>query len=280
MKKSKSGHLLLKTCRFLKPYWKKGVVALFLMLIATLLQLPLPFLTKYIIDKVVVSKDMNLLNLIGFSLIGIIIFQSLTGFLKGVLLTVFSSRVLFDIRVKLFEHLQDLSLKFFRKNQTGYLMSRISSDVQSLHGLLADTFLSIVQNLLTFVVGIFAVFYIHKKLALISLLILPVYALVTWFFNKKIRSMSWELREKYAEVQRDLQELITGMFTIQSFGAEKTSLLRMFKSTKGETKQSIKLSIFGSLYVFLTSIISSSAPLIILWYGCYEIMRGNLTLGG
>ncbi len=280
MKESKSGHLLLKTCRFLKPYWKKGVGALFLMLLATLLQLPLPFLTKYIIDKVVVAKDFHLLHIIGFSLIGLIILQSLTGFVKGVLLTVFSSRVLFDIRVKLFEHLQDLSLKFFRKNQTGYLMSRISSDVQSLHGLLADTILNIIQNALTFVVGIGAVFYIHKKLALISLAILPFYALLTWFFSRKIRSMSWELREKYAEAQKEIQELISGIFTIQSFSAEKTSLLRMFKKTKGETKQSIKLSVFGALYVFLTSIVSSSAPLVILWYGCFEIMRGNLTIGG
>lgn len=280
MKESKSGHLLLKTCRFLKPYWKKGVGALFLMFFTTLLSLPLPFLTKYIIDKVVVAKDFHLLQIIGFSLIAIIILQSLTGFVKGILLTVFSSRVLFDIRVKLFEHLQDLSLKFFRKNQTGYLMSRISSDVQSLHGLLADTILSIIQNALTFIVGIGAVFYIHKKLALISLLILPIYALVTWFFSRKIRTMSWELREKYAEAQKEIQELISGIFTIQSFSAEKTSLLRMFKSTKGETKQSIKLSVFGAFYVFVTSIVSSSAPLVILWYGCFEIMRGNLTIGG
>ncbi len=62
MKESKSGHLLLKTCRFLKPYWKKGVGALFLMLLATLLQLPLPFLTKYIIDKVVALKDFRILQ--------------------------------------------------------------------------------------------------------------------------------------------------------------------------------------------------------------------------
>ncbi len=279
-KNTTSLKLIKRFLKFLKPYRKKALFAFLFMLLAIALQLPLPFLTKYIIDKVVVMKNIKMLNIIGFVLIGVILLQSATSFLKSLLLTVFRERVLFDVKMKLYEHIQGLSLRFFHKKQTGYLMSRINSDVQSLHGLLADTILTLTQSILTFIVGIGATLYLHKQLAIIAFCILPVYAITSWLFNKRIRNMSWELREKYANVQKDLQELLTGIFTIQAFSAEKSALLRIFRSTKNEAQQSVKLSILSTLYMVISSIISSAGPLVIIWYGCAEIIRGNLTIGG
>ncbi len=136
--------------KFLKPYWKKGLLAFFLMLISVLLQLPMPFLTRYIIDKVILLKSFKILNIIGFVLIGVIFLQSFSSFLENYLLTTFRARVLFDVRYKLYEHVQLLPLKFFHDKGTGYLMARISGDVDTLQGLLADTFIASVRNLLIF----------------------------------------------------------------------------------------------------------------------------------
>lgn len=116
------------------------------MLLSVGLQLPMPFLTRYLIDNVIVLKSFHLLNIIGFVLIGLLIIYAISTFLQNFLLTTFRGRVLFDIRLKLFEHIQKLSLSFFHKKETGYLMSRLSDDVNAVQGLLADTLVSAGQN--------------------------------------------------------------------------------------------------------------------------------------
>ncbi len=265
--------------KFLKPYWKKGLLAFFLMLISVLLQLPMPFLTRYIIDKVILLKSFKILNIIGFVLIGVIFLQSFSSFLENYLLTTFRARVLFDVRYKLYEHVQLLPLKFFHDKGTGYLMARISGDVDTLQGLLADTFIASVRNLLIFITGIACTLYLHKKLALICFSILPLYALILYLFNKKIRNLSGELREKYANMQKELQELLSGITIIKAFCGEKTGLIKFIKRLKELARQDVKLGITSTLFMITSGIISSIAPLVLIWYGCAEIMRGNLTIG-
>jgi len=140
--------------------------------------------------------------------------------------------VLFDIRLKLFEHIQKLSFSFFHKKETGYLMSRISGDVNAVQGLLADTLVSFGQNTLTFIAGIACTIYIHPKLAFICFAILPLYLLSLQVFNKRIRGMSHDVRERYALVQKDLQELLSGISIIKAFTGERRSTLRLLKSVK------------------------------------------------
>lgn len=203
--------------KFLRPYWHKGFIAFFFMLLAMGLQLPLPFLTRYLIDRVITIKNFNLLNTIGLLLVGLLLAQGSALFIQNFLLTTFRGRVLFDIRLKLFDHIQKLSLSFFHKMETGYLMSRISDDVNAVQGLLANTLVSAGQNILTFIAGIACTLYIHPKLAIICFLILPFYLLSLMVFNKRVKDMSYEVRERYALLNKDLQELLSGISVIKAF---------------------------------------------------------------
>jgi len=178
--------------KFLQPYWRKGAFAFSFMLLSVILQIPMPFLTRYLIDNVIVQKNLQLLNIIGFVIIGVLLVHIISIFLERFLLTTFRGRVLFDIRLKLFEHIQKISLSFFHKNETGYLMSRVSGDVSAVQGLLADTLVAAGQNILTFLAGVACTIYIHPKLALISLLVLSFYVVSLAVFNKKIQRMSYE----------------------------------------------------------------------------------------
>lgn len=237
-------------------------------------------LTKYLLDKVIVAKDFQLLNLIGFVLIGVLLIRAASGFLERFLLVTFRARVLFDIRLKLFQHLQKLSLSFFHKKQTGYLMSRVGDDVGAIQGPLAGTLVSGVQNLLTFAAGVGCTLYIHPKLALISFSILPIYALCLWVFNRRIREMSYEVRERYALVEKDLQELLSGVFIIKAFSREKHSAAKLAGSAKEAVRKEVKLELLSTLAAVLSVLISAAGPIILIWYGCGEIMRGALTVGG
>ncbi|MFA5033030.1 MAG: ABC transporter ATP-binding protein [bacterium] len=272
--------IIRRFLKFLKPYWKKGVIAFFFMLLAVGLQLPMPFLTKYLIDKVVVLKSFRLLNIIGFVLVGVLLIKAVSIFVESVLLTTFRGRVLFDIRIKLFEHLQKLSLSFFHKQDTGYLMSRVSGDVDSVQGLLADTLVSFTQNILTFIAGIICTLYIHPKLACICFGILPFYLFSLWIFNDRIRNMSYVVREKYAKVQKDLQELLSAVSVVKAFTGEKRVTIKQLKSLKEAIRKEIRLDITATVASLSSAIISSAGPIILIWYGCAEIMKGNLTIGG
>ena len=265
--------------KFLKPYWRKGLFAFFFMLLSVGLQLPMPFLTRFLIDKVIALKNFQLLNIIGFVIIGVLFIQACSSFLERFLLTTFRGRVLFDIRLKLFEHVQKLALTFFHKKETGYLMSRLSSDVDAVQGLLADTLVSAGQNILTFIAGVACTFYIHPKLALICFLILPFYLLSLMVFNKRIRSMSYEVRERYALLNKDLQELLSGVSVIKAFTGEKRATIKMLGKIKEAIRKEVQLDITATIASISSSLISAAGPIVLVWYGCAEIMRGNLTVG-
>ena len=269
----------IRFLKYLSPYWRKGFAAFLFMLLSVGLQLPIPFLTRYIIDQVLVVENMQLLNMICYVIIGVIIIRGIMGFLETYLLTIFRGRVLFDIRLRLFEHIQKLSLSFFNKKQTGYLVSRISADVNAVQGLLADTIVSAGQSILIFLAGIACTFYIHPQLALFCFSIVPLYLLSMVIFNKRIRDKSYEFRENYALVQKDLHELLSGISLIKSFTGEKRVTIQVLRKIKNAIRTQIKLDITATLASLSSYTISAAGPIIILWYGCAEIMRGDLTLG-
>jgi len=265
--------------RFLKPYWQKGLHASLWMALSVFLQLPVPLLTMYIIDQVLTDNNLVILNWICLVLIVIILFQFVSHLMQRYLLLIFKERVLFDIQLKLFEHIEGLSYKFFQSQQTGYLMSRIQSDTSAVHGLLADTVINFCKDVLTFMVGLTIIFIIHWKLALSSIIVLPFFILSLTSFSEKLRSLSKETREKYANVSKILQESLTGIYLIQSFCREKYQVRKIFMSLKNAIKINIKSGIMALLAGNLTSLIGSIGPLIVLWYGGSEIIRGNLTIG-
>ncbi len=266
--------------KFLRPYWKKGAWAFLFMLLSVGLQLPMPFLTKYLVDEVIAIKSFKLLNLIGLALVGFLIVHAASNFLQSYLLATFRGRVLFDIRMKLFERVQRASLSFFQSKQTGYLMSRLSDDVNAVQGLLAETLVTAGQNVLTFVAGIVCTIYIHPKLALICFGVLPLYAISIAVFNKRIRSLSTETRESFALVQKDLQELLSGISLIKAFTAEGRATMRLLSGLKKAIRAEVRLDITATLASISSGMISAIGPVALIWYGCGEIMRGNLTVGG
>ena len=161
-----------------------------LMLLTAALQLPMPFITRYLIDKVIPARSYDLLNIIGWVTIGVIVIRVASYFFQTYLLTTFKARVIFDIRRSLFVHVLKAPVSFFHGRETGYRTSRLSGDVDSVQGLLADAMVTGFQNVLLFLGGTIAVLYIHPKLALFSLALLPFYLLSLIIFNKRIRGLS------------------------------------------------------------------------------------------
>jgi subfamily B ATP-binding cassette protein MsbA len=249
------------------------------MLIASLLDLPAPLITMYIIDDILVDKNINLLSLLCGALFIIICLRLFSGFIQRFILETIRQRVVLDVQINLFKHIHQLPHSFFEKYRTGYLMSRIREDVNASQGLFANTFLSMIRNVITLIVGMILIYIIHWKLALVSTFILPIFILSIMAFYKKLRHMSKEIQEKTALVSSNLQESLSAQYIVKSFSTEKLEQRKFFAVKKEAIRQIIKTFVFGSYAGMINGLIASSAPLIILWYGGMEIINGNLTLG-
>ncbi|MEO0129671.1 MAG: ABC transporter ATP-binding protein [candidate division WOR-3 bacterium] len=266
----------LKLC---KEFYKYGYWSAVLTLVAIILQLPGPFLTKYAIDRVFPQKNMPLLNIIALGLLLLMVFKILSGFLNEILLFLFRTRAIMKIQLRLFAHIEDLSVAFHNEKTVGFFTTRLGQDTANLQGLIADTIINFARSILTFIFGICALFFIHWKLATISLLFLPFFAYFTYFFSGKIRDKTIQLQEAWRQLYDVFFETLYSIPVIKAFCLEDIQvkkadqkLTNLFQMNYDLTKTSVTS---GSISAFIGGL----GPLVILWYGGMEIMANRLTLG-
>ncbi|MEW6455225.1 MAG: ABC transporter ATP-binding protein [Acidobacteriota bacterium] len=271
---------LFRFIKYFKPYTSRIIESAILMFSTSLLELPLPLITMFIIDDVIVERNYGLLNLLCFALFGILLLRLVSGFAQGYLLEYFRQRVSADLRMNLFNHILKLPLSFYKETQSGYMMSRVLNDISATHGLFADTILNILRSSLTLLFGTAIIFIINWRLAFLSIVFLPLFIFSILFFSKRIRSMSKETQERFAKVSLVLSESLQASEVVKSFGREKGESLKFFSKVNQFIKQSVETFLLGRTAGTFTSFIGGVAPLLILFYGGKEIMDGNLTIGG
>ncbi len=265
---------------YLTKYKKRAILAGIAMSFAIALQLPLPLLTMYIIDKLIDPEKTNILMVVCLGLLAILIIRNLSSIFERYMLTKFRLRVMFDLKQEMYDRLTKLPLDYFHKMQTGYILARISNDVEGVQGLFADTLLSVLRNIMTFIVGIAMVYWLNAKLALIATILLPLYLTSLLLFNSRIRDLQEQGREAQANTYKYLQEHISGIAVVKAFVSEKHDLIGMLGKLKIALRKEFKSNMVGMVAAHLSSFISSFGPIVLLWVGILEIINGRLTLGG
>jgi len=276
----KAWRIYKRFLKFLKPYWGVGVIVGILMIISALLQLPAPLLTKYLIDKIVPMKDLHLLNLLCLLLVGIILFNNLISYVYQLMLVKYRVNVERDIRNLLIDKAFSGKVDFFEKNATGYILSRVDSDVDAVGHLFIETILDIVMDFLTFLVGAGLLFYLNFKLAVISLMSLPVFVFSFHFFSKKMNELTMINQEKWAKFRGVLTEILSQVKTLKLFGKRDFALKRVEKNLDEALESEKKLSIYSIVSSIAIGITGVILPLFVLWYGVRDIILGNFTVGG
>ncbi len=264
---------------FLRPFWRKGATAGTLMIVNTLFQSALPLITMYVIDRVFPGSRFNLFYMICAGYLALNLFHAASTFLQNYFLIRIRNKVLFDIKVKLFEHLERQSLRFFHRMQSGYLASRSQRDVESLQGFMAETLLMYVMNILTFCIGLVLIFWLQAKLALIAIGILPFYILALRLFNSRLRSLGHHAMEKQSQAYSTIQERFAGIYTIFAFGREKYEAIRCARKLGESVKVHARYELTGMIAQSVIMFIGALGPLAIMFFGGREIMRGNMTIG-
>src|SRR4029434_7918786 len=176
--KAYDAHLMRRLLRYLSPYKPQVLSSMLIIGVASLLQVSSPYLTKIAIDNYIVHGDLAGLNKVVLVYLAIILFGFLLGYLQTYIMQLTGQRIMFDLRLEIFTHLQSLPLSFFDKNPVGRLMTRVTTDVDVLNELFTAGVVTLLGDVLV-LLGIVAIlFYLNAKLALVAFSVIPLIFLI------------------------------------------------------------------------------------------------------
>ena len=264
---------------FLGRHWRKGVLGVSLVILATLLNFPQPLILRYLIDRVFLDRQLVLLAGAILLLAGLSVFEKLTNVLQRFYFTRFELTVILDIQQDLLDRALRFPKSFFDENETGYLMSRLSSDVQGVQWFFSGTVVFIVSNLLRFVGGIGFLFYLEWRIAIGVLIILPGIVLCVRYFSRRIHVLSHQGMEQRANVTSRFQESLSSVSLIKAFSSEKRALNRLMSEMKNALQISLEQSTVASVANLVINSMPSIARAFVLALGGYWVIKGDWSLG-
>jgi ABC-type bacteriocin/lantibiotic exporter with double-glycine peptidase domain len=276
-------HGIKANLRNLRPFavrhWRKGVLGVFLIIFATLFSFPQPLITRYIIDNVILARHLDLLVGAMLLLIGITVGEKLTTVLETFYFARLEQDVTLDIQQTLLERTLRFPKSFFDDSQTGYLMSRLSSDVEGLRWFFSGTIIYIITNIVRFVGGVGFLFYLEWRLAILVTVLLPGIVIIVSYFSGKIHVLSHHSMEQDANVSMRFQESLSGVSLIKAFSSEMRTVARLVSELKSSLHISLEQTAVNSLANLAISSLPGISRLLVLALGAYFVIKGQWTLG-
>jgi subfamily B ATP-binding cassette protein MsbA len=281
---SQEGYSGIKTnLRNLRPFvhrhWKKGAIGGIFILFTSLLGFPQPLITRYLIDHVILGRQLALLAGVILLFAGITLAEKLMSLLQEFYFTRFEQQVILNIQQSLLDHALRLPKSFFDSNQTGYLMSRLGSDVQGLRWFFSSTIVYIVTNLLRFVGGVVFLLYLEWRLAISVLVIVPGLVFCVRYFSNKLHILSHQSMEQHAKVSSRYQESLSSVSLIKSFSSEIGTVGHLISELKKVLHISLEQSTVGSVANLVITSVPGIARAVVLALGAYWVIKGEWTLG-
>jgi len=274
-----SFQLYRRLLQYVKPYWKRMVLAIVSAILLAGANTSIAFIVKKVMDDIFAEKNMQMLTFIPIAIVVLYFFKGLFGYGQDYLMGYVAIRVVTDIRDKIYHHLQTLSLAFFTKNPTGVLMSRISNDTTLLQSTVSDSITSLLRDALTILGLTGYTFWVNWKLALISYLIILWAIIPIQIFGKKSRKFSTKSQRKMADIAKFLYETISGIRIVKAFGMEHYENLRFSEENFRFFKIRIKRLRIRALASPTMEMLGGIASAGILFYGGYNVIRGYMTTG-
>ncbi len=265
--------------RLARPYRGRAALAVFTLVLYTLVALLPPYLAKLAVDDGIDNRDLGTLTLIVIAFLA----TGVAAFALSGLQTYFTGwvgeRALADLRIRLFNHLQRLSLGFFERNRTGAIVSRITNDVEALDQLVTDGLSSLVQNSLVLAGTAVVLFLLDWRLALATLIVLPLMGGATAWFRVRSNRAYRRVRERLGLVTATLAEDISGMRVVQSFTREPTSQTSFRGVNTGYRAANYETVVLNGIYFPAVDVLSSVATAIVLGFGGVLVIDGSITVG-
>ena len=264
---------------FITPYWKRLALAIVCIIMSAAANLYVPWIIKDMIDKVLMERDMMLLNIIAIGIVVVFLFRGIFYYGQSYLVAYIAQRVIIDVREKLYIKFQKLQLAYYEKKQTGTIMSYITNDVAALQAALVDSLIELVTESSVLVGSLVMMFYLDWKLSLVTLVVVPLIGQAMKIFGRKLKKSGALIQERTAEITSLLQESISGVRVVKSFAREDYEIDRFELQNNLNFKANMKSVQLSSLLTPVVEFLAAVIVTVILWFGGYQVVNGALTAG-
>ena len=277
--KAYDARLMRRLLQYLRPYWAAVSVAFVAIIVGAVAALAQPYLMKVAIDQHIAVGQLGGLDQLALLYVGVLVTAFAAEYVQTWTMQLTGQRIMFDMRMAIYGHLQRLDLKYYDRNPVGRLMTRVTSDVDVMN----DLFTSGVVTLFGDIFPLFGIMGVmlamNWRLALVAFAVLPVIALITNWFRRNVRESYRVVRGWIARINAFLQENITGMSTVQLFRREALNYARFEDIDRKHRDANIDSIFYYAVFYPAIEAVSALASALIIWYGGANVMEGTLTLG-
>ena len=274
---AKPPYLRLLSCA--KPYMRRLLAALACMFLASACNIVPPWLLKNVVDDVLIARDLAMLNTLPFLLVALFVGKGLASYGHQYLMNWTGQRVVMDLRIKLYDHLQRMSLKYLYGKRLGELMSRVTNDVSILQNLVTSVLVNLVVQAVTFVGMVAFLLYINWRLSLVAFAVLPLTVLILDRAGKKLRRVGHEIQRELASLSAVVQEAFSAIRVVRSFATEDLELSRFESSNRDNFRAVMHGVQVQSALAGIIEVVLIAALALILWLGGRKVVSGELTPG-
>jgi ATP-binding cassette, subfamily B, multidrug efflux pump len=277
--KAYDARLMRRLWGFVHPYRGRVFFALALLIGESLAVIAPPYLVKQAIDGPLTSGNPG--GVVRYFWLYLLAAFASFGFryAQAYVMQTVGQQVMVDLRMRIFNHVQRMSLRFFDRHPVGSLMTRLTNDVDALNEFMTQAMVSLFTDLAVLSAIIITMFVLDWRLALISMLVLPIVGLATWLFQRYMRQAYRNVRQRLARINAYLNEHISGMLVLQLFNREQTAFERFDDLNRQYRKASLQ-SLFGfSLFFPAIGFLSALGMALLLYWGGAGVLAGWATLG-
>src|ERR671910_1221121 len=264
--------LMRRLLRYLRPYKAQVALALAAIIAGSSLQLVQPWLMKVAIDQYIATGNFEGLNLIAMAFLAILLASFGLEYLQTWTLQMTGQRIMFDMRMQIYGHLQRSDLQFYDRNPVGRLMTRVTTDVDVLNDLFTAGVVSIFGDVFTLIGIMIVLVMMDWRLAIIAFSVLPLIFLVTQWFRRNVRESYRTVRLWIARINAFLQENITGMATVQLFRREERDFERFDEIDRKHRDANVDSIFYYAVFYPAIEAIAALVSALIVWYGGANVM--------
>ncbi|WP_096155480.1 MULTISPECIES: ABC transporter ATP-binding protein [Bacillus] len=272
--------------QFVKPYTWQIVGTVIIGVFKFGLPLLVPLLLKYVVDDILLTQDMSseeksseLMLIMGVVIAVFILLRPPIEYYRQYLAQWTGSKVLYDIRDSLFEHIQRLSLRFYANNRAGEVISRVIHDVEQTKNFVITGLMNIWLDLATILIVIIIMFQVDFMLTIVSIILFPLYGISVKYFYSRLRDLTRKRSQALAEVQGHLHERVQGMPVIQSMAIEDYEQEQFQKQNKNFLSKALVHTSWNAKTFAVVNTITDVAPLLVIFYAGYSVVQGTLSIG-
>ncbi|EMN0678752.1 SAV1866 family putative multidrug efflux ABC transporter [Staphylococcus aureus] len=278
--------MIKRYLQFVKPYKYRIFATIIVGIIKFGIPMLIPLLIKYAIDGVINNhalttdeKVHHLTIAIGIALFIFVIVRPPIEFIRQYLAQWTSNKILYDIRKKLYNHLQALSARFYANNQVGQVISRVINDVEQTKDFILTGLMNIWLDCITIIIALSIMFFLDVKLTLAALFIFPFYILTMYVFFGRLRKLTRERSQALAEVQGFLHERVQGISVVKSFAIEDNEAKNFDKKNTNFLTRALKHTRWNAYSFAAINTVTDIGPIIVIGVGAYLAISGSITVG-